>query len=261
MQYPSPLDKVRHMQDTASDFGPLASFWLPSATSPLKPETQSRERLLDRVFDRDRPVTPSTESSPRGGSGRDGGTPLRTKENTVSMAPSNNGFLLLDAGLNLVASNDPALQILCFPSRGDRIKQPKVFLADRVRTVLLDHQHQGGPAFVKELKSGKRRYICKSFQVDCNVRDFVQPVVAVLLERDAGGSMMLTEISQQFDLTQRERETVEFLLQGLTSKEIATRMKISPNTVKAFLRLVMVKMKVSTRSGIAGKIAGARPNA
>ena len=43
-------------------------------------------------------------------------------------------------------------------------------------------------------------------------------------------------------------------MQGLTSKEIAVRMKISPNTVKAFLRLVMVKMKVSTRSGIAGKL-------
>jgi len=71
----------------------------------------------------------------------------------------------------------------------------------------------------------------------------------------------LAEISEQFDLTQRERETVEFLLQGLTSKEIATRMQISPNTVKAFLRLVMVKMKVSTRSGIAGKLAGSRPNA
>jgi len=84
----------------------------------------------------------------------------------------------------------------------------------------------------------------------------------VLLERDeASGYSALAEISEQFDLTQRERETIEFLLQGLTSKEIAIRMKISPNTVKAFLRLVMVKMQVSTRSGIAGKIAGARPNA
>ena len=48
------------------------------------------------------------------------------------------------------------------------------------------------------------------------------------------------------------------LLQGLTSKEIAVRMGISPNTVKAFLRLVMVKMGVSTRSGIVGRIAGLR---
>jgi DNA-binding CsgD family transcriptional regulator len=180
----------------------------------------------------------------------------------VSMAPSNNGFLLLDSGLNLIASNDPALQILCFPSGADRIKQPKVFLADRVRTALIDPKHHGRPAFVKEFKSGKRRYICKSFQVDCNGHYTVQPAFAVLLERDEASShSALSEISEQFDLTQRERETVEFLLQGLTSKEIATRMKISPNTVKAFLRLVMVKMKVSTRSGIAGKIAGSRPNA
>jgi DNA-binding CsgD family transcriptional regulator len=175
----------------------------------------------------------------------------------VSMAPSNNGFLLLDAGLNLIASNHPALQILSFSCEVNRIKQPKVSLADRVRTTLLDHKHQGGTAFVKDFMSGKRRYVCKSFQVACNDgNDSLQPAFAVLLERQAAGNTALTEISAQFDLTRRECETVEFLLQGLTSKEIATRMKISPNTVKAFLRLVMVKMKVSTRSGIAGKIAG-----
>jgi DNA-binding CsgD family transcriptional regulator len=41
---------------------------------------------------------------------------------------------------------------------------------------------------------------------------------------------------------------------GLTSKEVATRMNISPNTVTAFLRLIMVKMGVTTRSGIVGKL-------
>ncbi len=179
------------------------------------------------------------------------------------MAPSNNGFLLLDAGLNLIASNAPALQILCFPSKADGIKQPKVFLADRVRTALLGHRGDNGPTFVREFQSGKRRYICKNFQIDCNGHFPVQPAFAVLLERNpASSESALAEISEQFDLTHRERETVEFLLQGFTSKEIANRMGISPNTVKAFLRLVMVKMKVSTRSGIAGKIAASsRPNA
>ena len=69
---------------------------------------------------------------------------------------------------------------------------------------------------------------------------------------------MIAEISKRFGLTAREQETVQFLVEGLTSKEIAQRMKISPNTVKAFIRLVMVKMGVSTRSGIIGKIAGSR---
>jgi DNA-binding CsgD family transcriptional regulator len=175
------------------------------------------------------------------------------------MSPSNDGFLLLDAGLSLIASNHPALQILCFPNKADWIKQPRVFLADRVRTALLDHKRQGGTDFVKEFTSGKRRYICKSFQVACNGNDSLQPAFAVLLERDTAKSHSeVAEISVQFGLTQREGETVEFLLQGLTSKEIATRMEISANTVKAFLRLIMVKMNVSTRSGIAGKIAGSR---
>ena len=44
-----------------------------------------------------------------------------------------------------------------------------------------------------------------------------------------------------------------YLLEGLTSKQIAERMSISTNTVKAFLRLIMIKMDVSTRSGIVGK--------
>jgi DNA-binding CsgD family transcriptional regulator len=69
---------------------------------------------------------------------------------------------------------------------------------------------------------------------------------------------MIAEISERFGLTSREQETVQFLLEGFTSKEIAARMKISPNTVKAFIRLVMVKMSVSTRSGIIGKIVGSR---
>lgn len=176
----------------------------------------------------------------------------------MSMAPSNSGFLLLDADLNLVASNDAALQILCFPSEANKIKQPKVFLADRVRTALFDHQVRDRKAFVHEVQSGKRRYLCKTFQVSGNGHPAPQPAYAVLLERGAAGSMSSTELSQRFALTQRECETVEYLLQGLTSKEIAARMKISPNTVKAFLRLVMVKMKVSTRSGIAGKITGSR---
>jgi len=68
--------------------------------------------------------------------------------------------------------------------------------------------------------------------------------------------MAVAQIGQDFELTPREKETVELLIQGLTSKEIATRMKISPNTVKAFLRIVMVKMGVSTRSGILGKVIG-----
>ena len=172
----------------------------------------------------------------------------------MSMAPRNDGFLLLDADLNLLASNDPALQILCFPSEITQMQHPKILVADRVRSTLLEHHPRDRKVFVREMRSGRRRYLCKSFQVNCNGHSWPQPAIAVVLERPATGGLNSAELYERFGLTQRECETVEYLLQGFTSKEIAARMNISPNTVRAFLRLVMVKMGVTTRSGIVAKI-------
>ena len=52
----------------------------------------------------------------------------------------------------------------------------------------------------------------------------------------------------------RERETVDLLLQDLNTKQIASRMDISPNTAKAFLRSVMIKVGAENRAGIIGRI-------
>lgn len=179
----------------------------------------------------------------------------------MAIVPSETGFVLVDSTLNPIASNAEAVQILAFPNKPERIKQLPLFLADRIRTALVDHHAQGATQFVKEYKSGKRRYVCRCFHIEQSVRNGANATVALLLERSSSGNTLVQEVSSQFDLTQREKETVELLLQGLTSKEIAKRMSISPNTVKAFLRLVMVKMGVSTRSGIVGRIVGPRSGA
>jgi len=73
------------------------------------------------------------------------------------------------------------------------------------------------------------------------------------MERVHQASFLVSARGDQFHLTRREKETVRLLSAGLASKEIAARMQISANTVKAFLRAIMVKMGVSSRSGILGK--------
>jgi DNA-binding NarL/FixJ family response regulator len=80
------------------------------------------------------------------------------------------------------------------------------------------------------------------------------PSVAVLLERAPSGIISLARVSLKFKLTSREQEVLQYLLQGLDGKAIAKRMSISPNTVKAFLRLIMTKMDVSSRSAVVVKI-------
>jgi DNA-binding CsgD family transcriptional regulator len=164
------------------------------------------------------------------------------------------GFMLLDTSLHPVAFSPEMLRILAYPTKLERIKQPSLFMFDKVRSGLVNQQGGRDLDFVKLYKSGNRRYICRSFRLECSENGKMRYWVGILLERYSSAPTAVTELSKHFDLTCRERETVEFLLQGLTSKEIANRMNISPNTVKAFLRLVMVKMDVSTRSGIVGKV-------
>lgn len=166
------------------------------------------------------------------------------------------GFLLLDSSLNPVAFNNQALKVLAFPEKLDRLKYPSLFIADKVRTGLVNHRDSENVTFSKIYKSGSRRYAVRAFRLDCNDQSRSRYWTALLLERYSSSNWTLPELIERFDLTAREGQVVELLLQGMTSKEIASRMNISPNTVKAFLRLVMVKMDVSTRSGILGKMVG-----
>ncbi|MGA2922273.1 MAG: helix-turn-helix transcriptional regulator [Candidatus Sulfotelmatobacter sp.] len=171
----------------------------------------------------------------------------------MTIGISDPGFLILDSKLSPIACNQQAIAILTFPNLAEQVKRVSVFLADKIRFSLVNRQSRDSLEFVKEFRSGNRRYNCRVFHLDSTDKG---SLVVLILERYSSRSSALSQLSQEFDLTVREQETVQLLLQGLTSKEIAARMDISPNTVKAFLRLVMVKMGVSTRSGIVGRIVG-----
>ena len=181
-------------------------------------------------------------------------------------ASAHPGLIVVDGTLSVIASNPEAVQILTFPERPENIGQMDVWLANKIRLDILERQSP--PRVVGEFRSAKRTYVCRGFPIDSamgrksnnhkNGSSLSDGLLIVMLERKGNEVAMIAEISDRFGLTARERETVQFLLEGFTSKEIAQRMKISPNTVKAFIRLVMVKMGVSTRSGIIGKIAGSR---
>jgi DNA-binding CsgD family transcriptional regulator len=166
------------------------------------------------------------------------------------------GFLVVDSELNLLAANSDAVEILTFPDASEESPEDSV-ICTRIRQRLIDRRAATGCNFVSRFKSAKRTYVCRSFALSLRSGsdESGSPAMLLLLERNSSPVATMNDLAERFGLTLREQETVKLLLQGLTSKEIADRMKISPNTVKAFIRLVMVKMKVSTRSGIVGKIA------
>jgi RNA polymerase sigma factor (sigma-70 family) len=62
--------------------------------------------------------------------------------------------------------------------------------------------------------------------------------------------------SELHTLTDREREVLDLLAQGLTNKEIAERLVITTNTVKRHLKAIFEKLNVHTRSAATAKVAG-----
>jgi DNA-binding CsgD family transcriptional regulator len=188
---------------------------------------------------------------------RVGATPAQTqgfatKKGVASKSAA--GFLLLDSSLSPVSFNDEAVRILSYPDNVAILTNSDLLLTETIRSRLITQPSPGESVFVKEFKSGRRHYFCRAFLIDSHTKEPGQPTTAVLLERGPAGLVPLSQVCQQFKLTQREREVLEHLLQGMSSKVIANRMNLSPSTVKAFVRLIMIKTGVSSRSAIVAKI-------
>ncbi len=167
------------------------------------------------------------------------------------------GFLLLDASLRPIYASEEALAILAYPGVPSKNKGFANFLQSRIRSLISNNGNHNGfspSRFVNEVASGKRRYQLRAFSMKSNLGIGRGPAIALLLERNHGGPLNLETVARKFRLTRRERETVELLLQDLNTKQIASRMDISPNTAKAFLRSVMIKVGAENRTGIMGRI-------
>jgi DNA-binding CsgD family transcriptional regulator len=101
---------------------------------------------------------------------------------------------------------------------------------------------------------GGREYTCSVFRVRSLSTVIPQQVVAVRLIRTTSVSNSLNKVAKKCGLTERESEVLQGISIGLSSKMLGSRMNISPNTVNAFLRMIMIKLGVTTRAGIVGKL-------
>jgi len=177
-----------------------------------------------------------------------------TMSQSTLKAASRVGVLLLNSQFRPVHYNAEAADVLGYPKKTREAPSlDVVFPVTRSRPGGL--ARPAVPATV-EFTSGRRRYRCRAFLLDSNGNDEgrLQPRVVLVLEREMKQPVDSTGWSEKFRLTNRESETVKYLLKGLTSKEIASEMSISPNTVKTFVKLAMAKVGASNRTGLVARI-------
>ncbi len=159
------------------------------------------------------------------------------------------GLILLDSSLKPTYCNSEAFTIFAYPNQP--AKTPNAEFSRSIRSIVGKKPGVDDfPTTTTHFVSGRRRYLCRTFVLEPESNGGSTPTAAITVERDS----VPLDVVARFQLTDREIEAVMHLADGLTSKEIAQRMNISPNTVKTFLRLVMIKMGVTTRSGVIGKL-------
>jgi DNA-binding CsgD family transcriptional regulator len=186
---------------------------------------------------------------------------FNTTSNKPVMRPwskPNPGLILLDASLNPVAFNLEAAFILAYPE-SPNLEGPLKF---RIPEQILSDVRRPQSTFpvITQFGAGRRRYVSQVFVLKPYEEGTLQAAFALLLQRNCSTMEAIYEVAAEFRLTEREREALKGISMGLTSKELAKEMDISPNTVKAYLRLIMVKMGVSTRAGILAKILEHNPH-
>jgi DNA-binding CsgD family transcriptional regulator len=182
--------------------------------------------------------------------------------NDASLRVSHNfsdvGFLLLDGYKRLIFANDEVVQILTYPSAMPARNSHGIvnkLVREKLYPMLHGEITRRQIQTVCEYQSGRRHYVCRVFGVTSRpgYRDQDQDI-AVLLERISRPALDIDKIQRRFGLSKREQEALGHLAKGLTTKEIALRMEISPNTAKVFLRMVMIKMGAQNRTSVMSKI-------
>lgn len=144
--------------------------------------------------------------------------------------PQDPGCLVLDVRM-------PAMSGLQLQERlnADAVSLPVIFITG----------HGGVETAVRALKGGAIDFIEKPFD-DQRMLDLVHKAIAIDADNRRKAAAQAQASARYALLSAREREVLDLLIEGRTSKEIARTLGLSAKTVENYRANVMEKMTVAT---------------
>jgi DNA-binding CsgD family transcriptional regulator len=172
----------------------------------------------------------------------------------TSNALPESGIALFDMSIRQIASDQGAMRILSDSSNSASGGSETPSLPPEVLEAIRRRQPGDLSCVTTHVEVGNSRYIFRSYVVFSGADGGSSPMVAVHFESHQHAEDPIGPLSDEYGLTTREREALRGIAHGLTTKELALRMSISPNTAKTFVRLIMIKLGVTSRTAILGKL-------
>jgi DNA-binding CsgD family transcriptional regulator len=169
------------------------------------------------------------------------------------------GLVLIDPSLKIIAIDGGAAAILKYPAQTSVKGESAHTLPKEILETLRSRQPTDLSPLTTAFRIRNREYICRAYLMESHAEFLPGSIVALVLDRHSSASDSVDEVAAVYHLTPREKQALRGLSTGLTSNEVAEQMDISPNTLKSFLRLIMIKMGATSRAGIVARILQNRP--
>lgn len=119
--------------------------------------------------------------------------------------------------------------------------QTRLAEASRSIPIVIMTAHGDVPMVRKALKAGAIDFLSKPFQDDELLRAVEQALAVDRARRQS--EALMSSIAARYDtLSDRERQVMELVTEGMMNKEIADELHLSLNTVKVYRKQVMDKM-------------------
>ncbi|MDX1561607.1 MAG: helix-turn-helix transcriptional regulator [Gammaproteobacteria bacterium] len=107
-----------------------------------------------------------------------------------------------------------------------------------------------------------RVYCMRLFRLHTAAEE-VNDIYAALVEsisKPQVGELDMSKVKGLFRLTKREADVVDALMSGDTDKQIAAKLSVSVETVRAYLKSIRAKLGVQTRTAIVSTVHGLQHN-
>ena len=165
--------------------------------------------------------------------------------------------VLLDATYKPLYVSTEAARVLLGPSAAANMSSATAGMATVVQRLIADGSGHGEENRFGFLDAQGRRFLwnitrCDEWTSNATAWNYVLMIRSAELPEGK-----ITAIARQYHLSPRQEQTLAYLFQGLTSKEIANFLDLSPNTVKIHIRALMTKLQVTTRTALVGRVLSA----
>jgi len=114
-------------------------------------------------------------------------------------------------------------------------------------------------AIFKAISAGASGYLVKSAQpgeIVCAIREVLRggaPLSAGIARKVLDMFSRLGSAKGGYGLTLREKEILGLIVEGLTMKQVAARLFLSPYTIDTHIKNIYAKLQVHSRSGVVAK--------